>query len=161
MSTVPTEVYEAMQRGAVECAIVGGVWLKSYNLMDVVKTVVDQPLGQYNSSLVLAVGREGWRKLSTAQRQAMIDALPFLVAEATLLNMEETERAFQEAAGMGVRRTPPPAHRGSPLTRCRCTHCGSGACPFGGRFLQRLRHTFSKVSALVYFLYIKSLSKDF
>ncbi|MEI8267629.1 MAG: hypothetical protein WCI59_18025 [Betaproteobacteria bacterium] len=109
VSTVPTEVYEAMQRGAVECAIVGGVWLKSYNLMDVVKTVVDQPLGQYNSSLVLAVGREGWRKLSTVQRQAMIDALPFLVAEATLLNMEETERAFQEAAGKGVRRTPPPA----------------------------------------------------
>jgi len=109
VSTVPTEVYEAMQRGAVECAIVGGVWLKSYNLMDVVKTVVDQPLGQYNSSLVLAVGREGWRKLSVAQRQAMIDALPFLVAEATLLNMEETDRAFQEAAAKGVRRTPAPA----------------------------------------------------
>ena len=109
VSTVPTEVYEAMQRGAVECAIVGGVWLKSYNLMDVVKTVIDQPLGQYNASLVMAVGRDGWKRLSVAQRQAMIDALPFLVAEATLLNIEETERAFQEAAAKGVRRVPAPA----------------------------------------------------
>jgi TRAP-type C4-dicarboxylate transport system substrate-binding protein len=106
VSTVPTEVYEAMQRGAVECAIAGGVWLKSYNLADVVKTVVDQPLGQYNASLVMAVSRDGWKRLSAQQRQAMIDALPFLVAEATLLNIEETGVAFQEAAKKGIRRTP-------------------------------------------------------
>ena len=109
VSTVPSEVYEAIQRGAVECAIAGGVWLKSYNLSDVVKTVVDQPLGQYNASLVMAVSRDGWRRLSPPQRQAMIDALPFLVAEASQLNLEETSRAFQEAALKGIRRTAPPA----------------------------------------------------
>jgi len=109
VSTVPAEVYEAMQRGAVNCAITGGGWLRSYNLWDVAKFIVDLPLGQYNSSALFVAGVNSWKSLSAAHKKAMVDRLPFLVAEATLNHIHETKEILEEAGRKGVRITAAPA----------------------------------------------------
>lgn len=108
VSTVPAEVYEAMQRGAVDCAITGGVWLRSYNLWDVAKFIVDLPLGQYNSSALFVAGVNSWKSLSAAHKKAMVDRLPFLVAEATLNHIHETKEILEEAGKRGVKIIPAP-----------------------------------------------------
>jgi TRAP-type C4-dicarboxylate transport system substrate-binding protein len=109
VSVVPGEVYEAMQRGAVDGAITGGVWLRSYNLWDVAKFVVDLPLGQYNSSALFVAGTGSWKGLSAAHKKALVDRLPFLVAEATLNHIRETKEILEEAGQRGVKLTPAPA----------------------------------------------------
>jgi len=106
VSTVPAEVYEAMQRGAIDGAITGGVWLRSYNLWDVAKFVVDLPLGQYNSSLLFAANVNSWKSLSAAHKKAMVDQLPFLVAEATSNHISETKEILEEAGKKGVKIVP-------------------------------------------------------
>ena len=109
VSIVPAEVYEAMQRGAVDGAITGGVWLRSYNLWDVAKYIVDLPLGQYNSSALFMAGVNSWKSLSAAHKKLMVDRLPFLVAEATLNHIKETKEVLEEAGRKGVKMSPVPA----------------------------------------------------
>jgi len=107
VSTVPAEVFEAMQRGQVECAVAGGVWLRSYSLWDVAKHVVDLPLGQYNSSLFFAANANSWKALGPEHRQALVDRLPFLVAEATFNHVTESSRIRAEAQARNVKFTAP------------------------------------------------------
>jgi TRAP-type C4-dicarboxylate transport system substrate-binding protein len=92
----------------VDGAITGGVWLRSYNLWDVAKFVVDLPLGQYNSSLLFAANVNSWKSLSSAHKKALVDQLPFLVAEATSNHIDETKEILEEAGKKGVKLTPAP-----------------------------------------------------
>jgi TRAP-type C4-dicarboxylate transport system substrate-binding protein len=103
VSTVSSEVFEALQRGAVECAIGQIVWLRQFGLADVVKFAVDKPIGLYTTNMILGVNVDVWRRLSPAQRAAFTEHLPFLVAEATANNIRDGQAARREAEAKGVR----------------------------------------------------------
>lgn len=107
VATSTSEVFEAMQRGAIECAIGQITWLRQFGLAEVAKYVVEEPLGLYNSSMVLAFNASSWRKLSATQRKLIIDQLPFLVAEATEANVRLTQEIRKDAEAKGVMIAPP------------------------------------------------------
>lgn len=105
--TQPTEVYEAMQRGQVDCVIAGGVWLKTYSLSDVVEVVYDFPLGQANNDLY-AVSRETWESLDPEVRKAIVDNLPYLITRNAELQVAQTIEAREYSESQGVRWLPLP-----------------------------------------------------
>ena len=96
VNTAPNEVYEAMQRGAVACAIGGGFWQRAFSLWDVTKYVVDFSVGQYNNATPLAVNRDVWRELPQDVKTAFLDNRAFLVATAVKGHIED-DRSVREA----------------------------------------------------------------
>jgi TRAP-type C4-dicarboxylate transport system substrate-binding protein len=103
VATASGEVFEALQRGAVECAIGQIVWLRQFGLADVTKFVVDKPIGLYASNMVFGANADTWKRLTPVQRAAMVEQLPFLVAEATANNVRDAQAARREAEAKGVR----------------------------------------------------------
>jgi TRAP-type transport system periplasmic protein len=107
--TAPSEVFEAMQRGQVECAAGGLDWMQQVGLADVAKNVLDQPIGHDDARVPLALNADVWRRLSPAQKDAMLRSLPFLTAESIANNLADTRSARQMAEGKGVRFNKPAA----------------------------------------------------
>jgi TRAP-type transport system periplasmic protein len=109
VNTATTEVYEAMQRGAVTCTVGGGFWLRTYNLWDVATQVLDLKLGQQNNGSLLAFGRDTWRRLSDEHRKAILKNLPFLVSTASFIHREQDKEVRAASKAHGVTWYAPPA----------------------------------------------------
>jgi TRAP-type C4-dicarboxylate transport system substrate-binding protein len=108
VNTAPGEVYEAMQRGAVACAIGGGFWQRAYSLWDVAKYVIDHSLGQYNNGSIMTINRDLWRELGEDGRKAFLDNRAFLVATAVRTHVEDDRAARAGGAEHGVNWIAPP-----------------------------------------------------
>ena len=108
VATSPTEIYEAMQRGQVDCAIGGVIWLKSYGLADVVETTVSQPLGQYNTGMILGMNVDSWDGLSDDGRKTVSSNLAYLVRSVTELHMNsyDADKSFAMDAGVSFDAVP-------------------------------------------------------
>lgn len=102
VSVVPSELFEALQRGQVNCAIGGVGWLRQFGLGDVITHVVDSPLGYDQARLIMSLNEDVWRGLSDEERAAFIDNLAFLHAEANQANTDYAESAKTEAKEKGV-----------------------------------------------------------
>ncbi|MBO6638208.1 MAG: hypothetical protein JJ920_13660 [Roseitalea sp.] len=102
VSTVPTEVFEGMQRGQVDCAMGGVGWLRQFGLGDVAEYVLDETIGYDHARLPFSINADIWEGLDDDHRQAMIDNLGFLHAEANALNTSYGLDARQEAEAKGV-----------------------------------------------------------
>lgn len=105
-SITPTELFEALQRGQVDCALGGVGWLRQFGLGDVVEYIVDQQLGYDHVRMPLVLNADIWNGLSDANRAAMIDNLAFMHAEANAVNTQFAVEAVEEATGKGVNVTP-------------------------------------------------------
>lgn len=103
VGTVPAEVFEAMQRGQVECAAGGLDFMQQFGLADVAKFVIDTPIGHDISRIPLAMNSDVWKKLKPEQKQAILRNLAFLTAEATANNIADTAASRQFAQGKGVK----------------------------------------------------------
>lgn len=103
VNTAPGEIYEALQRGQVNCVIGGGFWLKSYNLWDVAKNVIDVPLGQYNNGGVFTVNAAVWKELDRKSKDAIVKNLPFLFRTAAYENFKQDRETRAESAAKGVK----------------------------------------------------------
>lgn len=102
-----TEMYEAMQRGQVDCSSGADAWLKSYTLWDVAKFVIDYPMGTYHGSTVMAIGTETWADLSPKARQAIVRNLAQLSADSVFGYVVEKDEARAGARERGVVFVPP------------------------------------------------------
>ncbi|WP_422000617.1 C4-dicarboxylate TRAP transporter substrate-binding protein [Reyranella sp.] len=79
------EIYEAMQRGQIDCSLGPMPWLRSYSLWDMAKFVTSNGVGTYHGTNFINIRTDTWKKLSPKERQAMADGLPHatrLIAEA-------------------------------------------------------------------------------
>lgn len=79
------EIYEAMQRGQIDCSLGPIPWLRSYSLWDMAKFVTDSGAGTYHGTNFINIRTDTWKKLSAKERKAMTDGLPHatrLIAEA-------------------------------------------------------------------------------
>lgn len=82
------EIYEALQRGQVDCTLGPVPWLRSYALWDMAKFVTDFSVGTYHGTDFINIRTETWKKLSPKEKKAMTDGL----AHATRVIAEAYER---------------------------------------------------------------------
>lgn len=102
VTTVPSEVFEAMQRGQVECVCSPLDWITAYGLAEVARYVVDKPLTHDSSRIPMIINAGVWKSLSDEQRKVIIRNLPFLSAEATANNIADGEEGRKLAVEHGV-----------------------------------------------------------
>lgn len=102
VNTPTTEVLEVMQKGQVECVIGSSFWLQAYSLWDVVRYVVDLPVGQYNNGLIFGANPDFWASLSDEDRKAIVSSLPTLVAQAAAIGTDEEAGIRKQAIEKGV-----------------------------------------------------------
>lgn len=102
VSTPTVEVFEAMQRGQVECAVGSIFWLQAYSLWDVVKYVLELPFGQYNNGLIFAANEDFWNDIPDEDRKAIVQSLPTLVAEVAAIGSQKAEEVKAESIEKGV-----------------------------------------------------------
>lgn len=96
------EVYESIQRGQADCTVASAAWLESYNLKDVVKTVVDLPMGTYFNAGIWVMNLETWQGLPEDQQKTMQDNMAELVVDMLFTYRDESESALAAAKAAGV-----------------------------------------------------------
>ncbi|WP_420391489.1 C4-dicarboxylate TRAP transporter substrate-binding protein [Acuticoccus sp.] len=95
VSITTSEMYEALQRGQADCTVGSASWLNDYNLKDVIRSVLDAPLGAYMGSQIFNMNADVWSDLSEEERAAIYENLPGLVADVVFANVEESDAALQ------------------------------------------------------------------
>ncbi len=88
----------AMQRGAIDCTLGAVSWLQAYGYMDVVKYIVDYPMGIFGGIGLLVMNRDSWRKMSVKNKAAVIKQLPLASARAVLLSYQARDEKILSAA---------------------------------------------------------------
>lgn len=109
VNTAPGEIFEAMEKGVIACAIGGGFWQRAYSLWDVAKYVVDHPLGQYNNGSIMAINRDVWKGLPADQRKAFMDNLAHMIAVGAFAHHADDKAARDGGAQKGVKWSKPSA----------------------------------------------------
>jgi TRAP-type C4-dicarboxylate transport system substrate-binding protein len=102
VSVTVAEMYEAMQRGQADCTIGAYAFLTSYGLKDLVKSIVETPIGGVFSAFVMQMTEDRWNDLSEAEQDVIIKNLPKLVADINFSYYEAGQAAAAEAKEAGV-----------------------------------------------------------
>ncbi|QIE54384.1 hypothetical protein G5B40_02380 [Pikeienuella piscinae] len=101
--TIPSsEVYESLQRGQADCTAASTAWLDSYNLKDVVETVIDLPMGSYFNANIMSMNAEVYHGLSESERAAINENLAGLVVDVMLAYKKEGDAGLDNAVASGV-----------------------------------------------------------
>jgi TRAP-type C4-dicarboxylate transport system substrate-binding protein len=87
------EIYEGLQRGQLDCVLGAPGWLQSYNLADLIKTIVDMPMGVYHGIPFFNMKQSVWNDLKPEERQIINNNLPKLVADLSEIYIAENENA--------------------------------------------------------------------
>ncbi|MDF1854464.1 C4-dicarboxylate TRAP transporter substrate-binding protein [Pseudooceanicola sp.] len=69
VSITTAEMYEAMQRGQMDCATASAAWLDTYNLRDFSKSIVIDSLGSYFGIMSFVINKDVWDDLSEANQK--------------------------------------------------------------------------------------------
>lgn len=75
------EVYEAMQRGQIDCALLGASVFAQINLWDVANTVTELSLGTYNAYGLITVNMDVWNDFPVSAKRAWLDNIPLAMTE--------------------------------------------------------------------------------
>jgi len=93
------DMYEAMERGQLDCVVGPIAWLKQYGLHDVVKTVIGEPLGVVGGLGLVVFNQRSWDDLTADQKHIVLRQMPFITAQATIngyMKDDQTVRAKYE-----------------------------------------------------------------
>jgi len=95
------EMYEALQRGVIDCTAHMLTSQRSFSLGEVAKYTILDSLGGFMGGSMLNMRLEKWAELSPKQRQVIIDNLPAVVAETTYnyLRLDGEVQKEMEAKG--------------------------------------------------------------
>lgn len=143
-----TDLYEALQRGTIDCVLGPEGWLKSFALWDSARYVIDQPLGTWAGGHVMTVARDVWEDLPGEHRQAMLDGMPQLLVAMTLAYDEEAAVARKEAAERGLTYLPPVPGLAEAFEKARQTVVADVVAKAAGRGVEEapaLAATFQEV----------------
>ncbi|MDE4305917.1 TRAP transporter substrate-binding protein DctP [Phaeobacter gallaeciensis] len=78
-----SEMYEAFQRGLIDCAIAPEIWLEQRSLWDDAKVVFDLPLGAFQGGHLMATNADFYADLDDATKEAWIANMPKLITDVT------------------------------------------------------------------------------
>lgn len=119
VSVTTAEMYEALQRGAADCALGSAAWLTSYNLKDVIKSIVDLPTGAFFSALFMNMNKDSWASLSDSERNIIVKNIPELIADTVFAYMAESVSAIDVAVAGGAKVNKPGAGLVAELAKFR------------------------------------------
>lgn len=83
VSMSPGEATSALERGTLDCVLGAVSWLRTFGYMDVVKSVVDSPMGMGGPPIIMFINRDVWDSMTPEMRAAHVTYAPDLVAAAT------------------------------------------------------------------------------
>jgi len=101
VSITTAEMYEAMQRGQLDCAVGASAWLDTYNLKDFTKGIWSNAVGSYFGTMNWAINLDVWNDLSEEQQKAFKDSMAHNVAEIMWAYVEDNEEAEKWLAENG------------------------------------------------------------
>lgn len=78
------DMYEALERGQLDCVVGPIAWLRQYSLGEVIGSVLGESLGVLGGLGLVTWNRDAWEGLSDDQRQAVLREMPGVVARATI-----------------------------------------------------------------------------
>lgn len=100
---IPTsELFEGLQRGALDCSVGPVSHLPSYSLYEVVTDVNEMPIGAYAGGLPLNLRKSVWDDLTQEQRDTILDLAPKYVAAGILAYNRVDAEAAEEAKAQGI-----------------------------------------------------------
>jgi TRAP-type C4-dicarboxylate transport system substrate-binding protein len=99
----PGDLLPALQRRQVDCTMSPLEFLFALSLKDVVRTVVERPLGAFPAVHLMIVNRASWDKLSKENKKAVLDEMPDAIARVVAGYNEDDIRARNEAKGKGAK----------------------------------------------------------
>lgn len=101
------ETYSALNRGTIDCTVGPRGWLQTYGLKDIVKYVMDMPVGAYRPLAFMDISTEKWNSLGADQQAALVGHLDELTANAAWSYRTITDEAIAAAKKEGVQFVPP------------------------------------------------------
>lgn len=102
VAITPAEIYEAMQRGQIDCTIGSLAWLTSYNLVDLVTDIIDLPMGTYHGGLAFNMNVHSWNALSGEHKDILRNALPELSRRIAVAYDRDAADARELAVEKGI-----------------------------------------------------------
>lgn len=78
-----SEMPGAMERGQIDCVIGPISWIKSYGMIDSVKSIVDFPMGSYPAAHIAVLNLSTWKARSAAEKKTMLQHFARAQARAT------------------------------------------------------------------------------
>lgn len=103
VSMSPGEATTALERGVLDCVLGAPSWLKSYGYWDVVKSVVDSPMGMGGPPILTFFNRDAWNSMTPAMRKAQVDLAPDLIAGAVYdAQVAADKKILKEAKDKGL-----------------------------------------------------------
>lgn len=78
-----SEMPGAMERGQIDCVIGPLAWIKSYGMIDSVKSVLDFPIGSYPAANTLVLNLDTWKRFTPAERKIVFREAALAQARAT------------------------------------------------------------------------------
>lgn len=109
-----SEIYEALQRGALDCNLVAATELESSQMWDVTKYVTEISLGNFNSFTSFAINEDRWSALSDPAKSAIIAASAQALATDMNFVSEKIAKVREVAAIRTWRRIRGPRPRPGP-----------------------------------------------
>lgn len=102
-----SEMYEAFQRGLIDCAVAPEIWLEQRSLWDTAKVVFDLPLGAFQGGHLMATNIDLYEGFDDATKEAWIGNMPRLLTEVTAAYKGGDESARAKAMEHGVKYVQP------------------------------------------------------
>lgn len=98
-----SEMYEAFQRGLIDCAVAPEIWLEQRSLWDDVKVVFDLPLGAFQGGHLMAINADVYDDFDDATKEAFIANMPQLITEVSAAYIGGDVSARSKAGDHGVK----------------------------------------------------------
>lgn len=98
-----SEAYQAMQRNQLDCVLGPIAWMKVLSLGELTGAVVDIPTGSYFAGSLFNFNEREFKKLSPANRKALINASATGIANAVFNYMDDDAEVAKSARERGVK----------------------------------------------------------
>jgi TRAP-type C4-dicarboxylate transport system substrate-binding protein len=98
------EIYEAMERGTLDCAGAALSWQRIRSLSEVAKYVVMEPhLGAYMGGCMFCLRQDKWEALTDKEKGIMLKYLPDIVSKSTIAYIEDDNSAVETYSKTGTK----------------------------------------------------------
>lgn len=95
----------ALERGQIDCVIGPVAWIKSYGLVDTVKSILEFPMGAYPAAHLVVMNLEIWKARSTQEKKVLLRHFSRAMARAIVdgyLKFDDLGRAAVKSKGVPI-----------------------------------------------------------
>jgi TRAP-type C4-dicarboxylate transport system substrate-binding protein len=97
-----SEMFTGLDKGQIDCTMMGANDMKARSLWDVAKFINLSNFGPYYAGWEWAMNGNTWRKLNVQQRRILLDTIADATVETEVEYMAEADVAIKEAPSKGV-----------------------------------------------------------